>query len=437
MQPPRVDTALKNNLSGASPKAATDRPGAKAANKVKLTTFVWEGRDRRDKPVKGELTVASLALAKGQLRRQGIKPSKIKKKSTPLFSGGGGKKIKPMDIAIFTRQMATMLKAGVPLVQACEIIAGGFSNPRMTQLVVEIKQDIESGTSFADALRNKPEYFDDLYCSLVASGEQAGALEALMERVATHREKTEALKAKVKKAMTYPIAVIIVAIIVTAILLVKVVPQFESVFAGFGADLPAFTRMVIDLSEWLQRWWLAIIPGAALFVWVFGRLYKRNTAFRNLIDRMLLRMPLIGPILYKSSIARYQRTLATTFAAGVPLVEALNSVGGVTGNVVFRTAIETIRDDVSTGNQLNLAMRETGLFPAMAIQMTAIGEESGALDEMLDKSASFYEAEVDHMVDNLTTLMEPMIMAVLGILVGGLIIAMYLPIFQLGGVVGG
>lgn len=426
---------MQQKLNTSLKKPPPTKPSP-AKKKVEMTIFTWEGVDRRGVVVKGELSGASVVMIKATLRRQGITPKKIRKKSKPLFGMGQGKKIKPMDIAIFTRQMATMLKAGVPLVQACDIISGGFENPNMARLVEEIKQEVEAGTNFANALRKKPEYFDDLYCSLVESGEQAGALESLMDRVATHKEKSEALKAKVKKAMTYPIAVIIVAIVVSAILLIKVVPQFESVFIGFGADLPAFTRMVIDLSEWLQEWWLVMIPGIALSVMLFKRAYLRSEKFRNFIDRTLLKLPLIGEILYKSAIARYQRTLATTFAAGVPLVEALSSVSGATGNVVFRNAVEQIRLDVASGTQLNVAMRTTGLFPAMAVQMTAIGEESGSLDEMLDKAASFYEGEVDHMVDNLTTLMEPMIMAVLGVLVGGLIIAMYLPIFQLGGVIG-
>ncbi|TWH76321.1 type IV pilus assembly protein PilC [Azomonas agilis] len=396
--------------------------------------FVWEGVDRKGVKVSGEMMGIDANLIKANLRRQGVNPQKIRKKSTPLFSKN--RRIKPMDIALFTRQMATMLKAGVPLVQACDIIAGGFENPRMITLLGEIKQEVESGTSFANALRTKPEYFDDLYCSLVESGEQSGALETLMDRVATHKEKTEALKAKVKKAMTYPIAVVIVAVIVSAILLIKVVPQFESVFQGFGADLPAFTRMVISLSEWLQEWWLLLLPAIGLSVFLFQQAYRRSEGFHNSVDRALLKAPIVGDILHKSAIARYERTLATTFAAGVPLVEALDSVGGVAGNIVFRQAIDKIRTDVASGMQLNYAMRATNLFPAMAVQMTAIGEESGALDEMLDKAASFYEAEVDHKVDNLTTLMEPMIMSVLGVLVGGLIIAMYLPIFQLGGVVG-
>src|SRR5690606_2977482 len=351
-----------------------------------------------------------------------------------LFSAG--KKITPMDIALFTRQMATMMKAGVPLLQSFDIIGEGFDNPNMRKLVDEIKQEVAAGNSFAGSLRKKPQYFDDLYCNLVESGEQSGALETLLDRVATYKEKTEQLKAKIKKAMTYPIAVIVVAIIVSAILLIKVVPQFESVFAGFGAELPAFTMMIINLSRWLQEYWYLVLLLMAGGVFSFKFFHKRSEKFRDGLDRLLLKMPIVGDILYKAVVARYARTLSTTFAAGVPLVDALDSVAGATGNVVFRNAVGKIRNDVSSGVQLNFSMRTTGVFPSMAIQMTAIGEESGSLDEMLDKLASFYEAEVDNMVDNLTTLMEPMIMAVLGVLVGGLIIAMYLPIFQLGSVVG-
>lgn len=349
---------------------------------------------------------------------------------------GAGKKIKPMDIALFTRQMATMMKAGVPLLQSFDIIGEGFDNPNMRMLVDEIKQEVAAGNSFAGSLRKKPQYFDDLYCNLVESGEQSGALETLLDRVATYKEKTEALKAKIKKAMTYPIAVIVVAIIVSAILLIKVVPQFESVFQGFGAELPAFTMMVVQLSRWLQEWWYLVAGALFAAAFLFKHAYKRSEKFRDALDRLLLKAPIVGDILYKSVVARYARTLSTTFSAGVPLVDALDSVAGATGNVVFRNAVAKIRTDVSSGVQLNFSMRTTGIFPSMAIQMTAIGEESGALDEMLDKLASFYEAEVDNMVDNLTTLMEPLIMAVLGVLVGGLIIAMYLPIFQLGSVVG-
>lgn len=405
-----------------------------AEKALKTSVFAWEGTDRKGAKIKGEISGQSPALVKAQLRKQGINPQKVRKKAVSLFSAG--KKIKPMDIALFTRQMATMMKAGVPLLQSFDIIAEGFDNPNMRKLIDEIKQEVAAGNSFAASLRKKPMYFDDLYCNLVDSGEQSGALETLLDRVATYKEKTEALKAKIKKAMTYPIAVVVVAVIVTAILLIKVVPQFESVFEGFGAQLPAFTMMVVNLSRWLQEWWFLVLIAIFISFYSFSQAYKRSEKFRDSLDRALLKAPIVGPILYKAVVARFARTLATTFAAGVPLVDALDSVAGATGNVVFRNAVNRIKNDVSSGSQLNFSMRNTGIFPTMAVQMTAIGEEAGSLDEMLDKTASYYEEEVDNAVDNLTTLMEPLIMSVLGVLVGGLIIAMYLPIFQLGSVVG-
>ena len=405
----------------------------KAVKPIKPSVFSWQGVDRKGAKVSGQMSAASVALVKAQLRRQGINPGKVKKQATSLF--GKGKKIKPLDIAFFTRQMATMMRAGVPMLQSFDIIIEGVDNPNMKKLVDELKQEVAAGNSFANSLRRKPEYFDDLYCNLVNAGEQAGALETLLDRVATYKEKTEALKAKIKKAMTYPIAVLVVACVVSAILLIKVVPQFKSVFEGFGAELPAFTQMVINLSEALQAWWYIVLAGIVGVIYVFRRLHKTNQRFRDSVDRFLLKIPIVGGILYKSSVARFARTLSTTFAAGVPLVEALDSVAGATGNVVFKRAVYQIRQDVSTGMQLNVSMRNTGAFPSMAIQMTSIGEESGALDSMLDKVASYFEGEVDNAVDNLTTLMEPMIMAVLGVLVGGLVVAMYLPIFQLGSVV--
>jgi type IV pilus assembly protein PilC len=404
-----------------------------AEKALKTSTFSWEGTDKKGAKIKGEMGGQTQALVKAQLRKQGINPIKVRKKTTSILSAG--KKIKPMDIALFTRQMSTMMKAGVPLLSSFDIIGEGFDNPNMRKLVDELKQEVAAGNSFASSLRKKPLYFDDLYCNLVDAGEQAGALETLLDRVATYKEKTEALKAKIKKAMTYPIAVLVVAVIVSAILLIKVVPQFEDVFKNFGAELPAFTQMVIGLSQALQEWWFIFLIGAFAAAFGFRELHRRSENFRNRMDKVLLKVPIVGDIIYKSSVARYARTLSTTFAAGVPLVEALDSVAGATGNVVFRTAVNKIKQDVSTGMQLNFSMRTTGVFPSMALQMTAIGEESGALDDMLDKVAGFYETEVDNMVDNLTALMEPMIMAVLGVLVGGLIIAMYLPIFQLGQVV--
>ncbi|PKM29606.1 MAG: type II secretion system protein F [Gammaproteobacteria bacterium HGW-Gammaproteobacteria-12] len=399
----------------------------------KTSAFKWEGKDRRGTAVSGIINGQNPALVKAQLRKQGINPTKVQKKSS--FSLSAGKKIKPMDIALFTRQMATMMKAGVPLLQSFDIIGEGFDNPNMRKLIDDVKQEVAAGNSFAASLRKKPEYFDELYCNLVESGEQAGALENLLDRIATYKEKTEALKAKIKKAMNYPIAVVVVAIIVSAILLIKVVPQFESVFANFGAELPAFTQMIINISQFLQKWWFIFLIAAFLCALAIKEALKRSKKLRDAVDRGVLKLPIVGDILYKSAVARFARTLSTTFAAGVPLVEALDSVSGATGNVVFKTATDKIKNDVSTGMQLNFSMRTTATFPSMAIQMTAIGEESGALDEMLDKVASFYEEEVDNMVDGLTSLMEPIIMAVLGVLVGGLIIAMYLPIFQLGAVV--
>jgi len=404
-----------------------------AVKAIKTSTFSWEGTDKKGAKIKGETSGQNPALVKAQLRKQGINPTKVRKKSTSLLNAG--KKIKPMDIALFARQMATMMKAGVPLLQSFDIIGEGLDNPNMRKLVDDIKQHVASGNSFAAALRTRSEYFDDLFCNLVDAGEQAGALEDLLDRVATYKEKTEALKAKIKKAMNYPIAVVVVAIIVSAILLIKVVPQFESVFANFGAELPAFTLFVIGISQALQEWWFIILLGMFAAIFALTETKKRSEKFRNWIDRVALKAPIVGDIIYKSSVARYARTLATTFAAGVPLVEALDSVAGATGNIVFKNAVLKIKQDVTSGMQLNFSMRSTGVFPSMAIQMTAIGEESGALDMMLDKVASYYEAEVDNAVDGLTALMEPLIMSVLGVLVGGLIIAMYLPIFQLGAVV--
>ncbi|CAE6895241.1 type II secretion system F family protein [Ectopseudomonas khazarica] len=404
-----------------------------AEKALKTSAFKWEGKDRRGAVVSGVINGQSPALIKAQLRKQGINPTKVRKQSSLSFAKG--KRIKPMDIALFTRQMATMMKAGVPLLQAFDIIGEGFDNPNMRKLVDEVKQEVAAGNSFATSLRKKPEYFDELYCNLVESGEQAGALENLLDRIATYKEKTEALKAKIKKAMNYPVAVVVVAIIVSSILLIKVVPQFEEVFANFGAELPAFTQMVIGISQSLQKWWFVILIVLIATVFAFKETHKRSQKFRDAIDRGVLKLPIVGDILYKSAVARFARTLSTTFAAGVPLVDALDSVSGATGNIVFKNATSKIKADVSSGMQLNFSMRTTNTFPSMAVQMTAIGEESGALDEMLGKVATFYEDEVDNMVDGLTSLMEPLIMSVLGVLVGGLIIAMYLPIFQLGAVV--
>ncbi len=399
----------------------------------KLESYIWEGKDRKGNKSKGELTGSNLALVKAQLRKQGIIPDKVKKKPKPLF--GGSKKITPFDIAMLTRQLATMMKAGVPLVQSFDIVADGLENKGLQELVMGIRNDIASGTSFAGALRKYPRHFDDLYCNLVDSGEKAGALEQMLDRIATYLEKTELLKKKVKKAMTYPIAVVVVAIIVTAILLVKVVPQFESLFGGFGAELPVFTQMVIRLSEWMQSWWFVVLLGITGTIFLFKEAIRRSQTFSDFVDKYTLKLPVVGEILDKSAVAKFGRVLSTTFAAGVPLVDALDSVAGATGNAVYRDAIQQIKTDVSSGTQLQAAMRQQDIFPVMAVQLTAIGEESGNLDEMLSKVAEHYEGVVDDMVDNLTALMEPMIMVVLGVLVGGLIVAMYLPIFQMGQVV--
>jgi type IV pilus assembly protein PilC len=396
--------------------------------------FVYKGVDRKGNKVQGELKGVSSALVKAQLRKKGITPGQVRKKSKPLF-GSGKKSIKAQDIAIFTRQMATMMKAGVPLVQSFDIVADGLENPTIKNLVLEIRDEVASGTGFAQSLAKHPKYFDDLFCNLVASGEQSGALETMLDRIATYKEKTEQMKAKIKKAMTYPIAVIVVAVVVTGILLVKVVPQFAETFSSFGADLPAFTLFVLQLSESVQAWWHIILIGVIAFVFGFMEFKKRSKGFSRLVDQYILKVPIIGTIVYESIIARFARTLSTTFAAGVPLIDALESVSGATGNAIYEEATLRVRDDVSTGIQLNQSLRTTSLFPSMLLQMTAIGEESGALDDMLDKVATFYEESVDNLVDNLTTLLEPMIMAVLGVLVGGLLIAMYLPIFNIGQVI--
>jgi len=401
-----------------------------AVKAAKICVYAWEGIDRKGTKISGELSARNPALIKATLRKQGISPGRIRKKSPSLSALG--KRIKARDIALFTRQMATMIKAGVPLLQSFDIIAEGFDNPLMRTLVEELKQDIAAGSSFASALRRKPQHFDELYCNLVDAGEQAGALDTLLERVATYKEKSESLKAKIKKAMTYPLMVVFVAVIVSVILLVKVVPQFESVFRGFGAQLPALTVMVIDLSQFMQAWWWMLFVGGLTAAFGLRHAFRTSRGFRERLDTWLLKLPLVGTLMYKSAVARFARTLSTTFAAGVPLLDALQSVAGATGNIVFKRAVLRVRQDVSAGMQLHFAMRTSGVFPNMAIQMTAIGEESGTLDAMLDKVAGFHEDEVDDLVDNLTSLMEPFIMVVLGVIVGGLVVAMYLPIFQLG-----
>jgi type IV pilus assembly protein PilC len=394
--------------------------------------FTWEGKDKRGTRVKGKSLAPDETALRADLRRQGIAPSRIRKQSTALKSGG---KIKPEDIAVFARQLATMLAAGIPMVQSFEIVGNGHDKPAMQKLILDIKMDIEGGTSLHESLAKHPLYFDDLFVNLVEAGEQAGALESLLDKVATYKEKTEALKKKVKKALFYPAAVLVVAIIVTVILLVFVIPQFEDLFKGFGADLPAFTQMVINLSKFVQTDGIFIAMCVAGAIWTFSYFKKRSRKMRETLDRMMLKFPIIGPILNKSAIARYARTLSTMFAAGVPLVEALESVAGATGNIVYENAVMKMRDEVATGQRLQRAMEGTGLFPNMVVQMIAVGEESGSLDEMSSKVATFYEAEVDNAVDAMSSLLEPLIMAILGVLVGGLVIAMYLPIFKLGSVV--
>lgn len=408
-----------------------------AVKKGQMTPiFSYEGVDRKGAKIKGELPARNMALAKVNLRKQGITIKTIREKKKNILEGLMKKKVSTLDITIFTRQLATMMKAGVPLVQGFEIVAEGLENPSMREVVLGIKGEVEGGNTFAGALRKYPQYFDNLFCSLVESGEQSGALETMLDRVAIYKEKSELLKQKIKKAMKYPISVIVVAIIVTIILMVKVVPVFQELFQGFGADLPAFTQFVVNLSNWFQQYWFLFILGIGIIITIFIESKKRSKKFRDLLDRAALKAPIFGDLVYKAIIARYSRTLATTFAAGVPLIDALESTAGATNNVVYEEAVLKIKEDVATGQQLQFAMRVTDKFPSMAVQMVAIGEESGALDAMLDKVATHYENEVDNAVDGLTSMMEPLIMAILGVLVGGLVIAMYLPIFQMGSVVG-
>jgi len=404
---------------------------AKAADDI----FVWEGSDRRGTKVRGESNGSSVALIKAELRRQGIKPTKVRKKAKPLFGSSGGKPIKPADIAVFSRQLATMMQAGVPLVQSFEIAGRGHENPRMQELLLTVKSDIESGSTLAEALAKHPLYFDELFCNLVQAGEHAGILEDLLDKIATYKEKVEAIKGKIKKAMFYPAAVIVVAFIITAILMIFVIPEFAAMFKNFGADLPALTQMVVNMSDIFVKYWYLIFGGVIGTGYVFIQLKRRSIAFDHMLQRMSLKIPIFGPLLEKAAIARYARTLSTMFSAGVPLVEAMNSVAGAAGNIVFSSAIMRMRDEIATGQQLNVSMRQTGLFPNMVVQMIAIGEESGSVDGMLGKVADIYEREVDDAVDALSSLMEPLIMVVLGVLIGGMVVAMYLPIFKLGQVV--
>jgi len=404
-------------------------------NKEKIYTFIWEGSDRKGQRVTGTMSAPNQATTKANLRKQGITPIKVKKKASDLFAPRK-KPVTAAEIASFSRMIATMMQAGIPLVQSFEIIGRGHDNPSVQELLLNIKSSIESGTSFAESLRKHPRHFDDLFCDLVDAGEQAGALEEMLDRIATYKEKSESLKKKIKKAMTYPIAVIVIAVIVTAILLIFVVPTFKEVFGNFGADLPAFTLMVIALSEWMQAYWWMVLFGIAGSLFGLKELLFRSEKARNFRDRLLLKIPAIGPILYEAAVARYARTLSTTFAAGVPLVEALESASGASGNVVFREAILKVRDDVSTGMAMHISMESVQIFPNMVVQMVGIGEESGSLDAMLANVADIFEENVDNAVDNLSALLEPMIMAILGVLIGGLVIAMYLPIFTMGQVVG-
>jgi type IV pilus assembly protein PilC len=395
----------------------------------KETQFLWEGKDKRGNKVRGKSLAANEASLRADLRRQGVAPTRVKSQSR-AFRGGG--KVNALDIAVFSRQLATMMSAGIPMVQAFEIIGNGHDKPAMQKLVLDIKSNIEGGSTLHESLAKHPLYFDDLFVNLVEAGEQAGALETLLDKIATYKEKTEALKKKIKKALFYPAAVLAVAVIVSTVLLIFVIPQFESLFKGFGADLPAFTQMVVNMSKFMQHqgWMVGIVIGGA--VYAFMHFHKRSRNMRRVLDRMMLKAPIIGPILVKSAIARFARTLSTMFAAGVPLVEAMQSVAGATGNIVYEEGTLRMKDEVATGQRLQRAMENTGLFPNMVVQMIAVGEESGSLDTMSAKVAEFYESEVDNAVDSMSALMEPAIMAILGVLVGGMVIAMYLPIFKLG-----
>ncbi|MCG7987436.1 MAG: type II secretion system F family protein [Candidatus Thiodiazotropha lotti] len=397
---------------------------------IKSYLYTWEGTDKKGSRLSGETRATDVNMVKADLRRQGINPLKVRKKATSILNRK--KPITSADVTVFSRQLATMMSAGVPMVQAFDIVGRGHENPSMQELILTIKADVEGGTALADALKKHPLHFEDLFVNLVRAGEHAGVLETLLHKIATYKEKTESIKAKIKKAMFYPAAIIAAAIIVTAILLIFVIPQFESLFSNFGAELPAFTQMVVSMSHFVRDWWWVILGGVVVFVYFFISIWKRSRKLRHTIDRMLLKFPVIGTILNKSAIARFSRTLATMSAAGVPLVEALDSVAGATGNVVYSDAVLRMREDVATGQSLQLAMKQRNLFPNMVVQMVSIGEESGSLDDMLNKVADFYEEQVDNSVDAMSSLMEPLIMVVLGTLVGGLVVAMYLPIFKMG-----
>jgi type IV pilus assembly protein PilC len=409
---------------------ATATATAVARNTAKEAVFEWEGKDRNGKLVRGEIRAAGQAVVNATLRRQGILVNKVKKRRT-----AGGRSIKQKDIAIFTRQLATMMKAGVPLLQAFDIVARGSANPRLTRLLNEIRADVETGTSLSSAFRKHPMYFDALYCNLVEAGEAGGILEALLDRLALYQEKTQEIKRKIKSALMYPIAVLVVAFVVLTVIMLFVIPAFKEVFSSFGADLPAPTLFVIAMSEFFVNWWYIVFPLLIGGIYFFFQAWKRSEKMQKVMDRLLLKVPVFGDLVEKSVIARWTRTLSTMFAAGVPLVEALDSVGGASGNAVYADATEQIRKDVSTGTALTTSMTTTGVFPTMVLQMAAIGEESGSLDHMLGKAAEFYEQEVDEMVKGLSSLMEPFIIVILGVLIGGIVISMYLPIFKLGAVV--
>ena len=401
-----------------------------ASKSVKDFVFEWEGKDRNGRPMRGEIRAVGENQVLATLRRQGIIPGKVKKRRM-----SSGKRIKPKDIAIFTRQLATMMKAGVPLLQAFDIVGRGNANPSVTKLLNEIRADVETGTSLSAAFRKHPLYFDNLYCNLIEAGEAAGILEELLDRLAEYMEKTEAIKSKIKSALMYPTAVIIVAFVVFAVIMLFVIPSFKQVFTSFGADLPAPTLFVIGMSEFFVQWWWLIFGGIGGGFYFFFQAWRRNERVQQFMDRMLLKMPIFGDLVEKSVIARWTRTLSTMFAAGVPLVEALDSVGGASGNSVYAIATEKIQQEVSTGTSLTVAMSNANIFPSMVLQMCAIGEESGSIDHMLGKAADFYEAEVDDMVAGLSSLMEPIIIVVLGTIIGGIVVSMYLPIFKLGQVV--
>ncbi len=400
------------------------------ARSTKDFVFEWEGKDRNGKIVRGEMRAGGEAMVSASMRRQGVLVSKVKKRRS-----SGGKAIKQKDIAVFTRQLATMMRAGVPLLQSFEIVGRGSTNPRLTRLLNDIRQDVETGTSLSTALRKHPMYFDALYCNLVEAGEAAGILESLLDRLAVYQEKTVAIKNKIKSALTYPIAVLVVAFVVVAVIMIFVVPSFKEVFKSFGADLPAPTMIVIAMSEFFVAYWWALFSAIGGGLYFFFQSWKRSVKMQHTMDRILLKIPVFGDLLYKSAVARWTRTLSTMFAAGVPLVEALDSVGGASGNAVFAEATEKIQRDVSTGTALTTAMQATAIFPSMVLQMAAIGEESGSLDHMLAKSAEFYEDEVDEAVNALSSLMEPFIIVILGTIIGGIVVAMYLPIFKLGQIV--